>query len=121
MEYSQRLRDQRRNRIAGEPGSSTGRALFDLARQGGAQALGRNADGIAVGAPADLLVLDGDNPYLDAAKGDRILDRWIFSGLDRPVRDVMIGGVWRIRDGRHDSDDEIDRAFRSVLARLAAN
>jgi formimidoylglutamate deiminase len=120
LEYSQRLRDQRRNRIAGAPGASTGRALFDLARRGGAQALGRSADGIAAGAPADLLVLDGDNPYLNTAKGDRILDRWIFSGLDRPVRDMMIGGTWRIRDGRHDSDGEIDQAFHGVLARLAA-
>ena len=39
LEYGQRLRDHKRNRL-GRNGISTGRALFDHARQGAAQALG---------------------------------------------------------------------------------
>ena len=44
LEYGQRLRDRSRNVLAAGAGQSTGRALFDAALAGGAQALG--ADGM---------------------------------------------------------------------------
>jgi len=118
LEYGQRLRDQRRNRLAA-PGASVGRTVIDQAQQGGKAALGRATSGLVPGAPADFVVLDGANPYLATARGDQILDRWIFAGLDRPVRDVMVAGRWRIRDGRHADDVAIDADFRAVLAKLA--
>jgi formimidoylglutamate deiminase len=119
LEYGQRLRDQRRNRLAA-PGASVGRTLFDRALAGGAQAMARPG-GIAPGNRADVVVLDGANPYIGAATADRILDRWIFAGLDRPVRDVMVAGIWRIREGAHAEDAAIDADFRKVLAKLAAH
>lgn len=117
LEYGQRLRDERRNRMAG-PGASVGRTLFERALSGGARALGRDV-GLGVGQIADLVVLDGDDPYIAAASGDQILDRWIFASLARPVRDVMVAGNWRIRDGRHADDEAIDRAFSMTLSKLA--
>jgi len=116
LEYGQRLRDQRRNRLA-PPGASVGRTLFDAALQGGVAALARPG-GLTVGSPADLVVLDGANPYIAAANDDQILDRWIFAGLDRPVRDVMVAGRWCIRDGAHADDAEIDTDFGKVLMKL---
>ncbi|MFD2238041.1 formimidoylglutamate deiminase [Aureimonas populi] len=118
LEYGQRLRDRRRSRFVAGPGRSVGRTLFDAALQGGARAAGAGASGIAPGAPADLVVLDGNDPYLAAAEGDAILDRWIFA-LGRPaVRDVMIGGRWLVREGRHEKDEEIDAAFARTLLQL---
>lgn len=117
LEYGQRLRDQRRNRMAG-PGASVGRTLFDKALGGGSRALARDV-GLGVGQIADLVVLDGDDPYIAAASRDQILDRWIFASLARPVRDVMVAGDWRIRDGRHAEDEAIDRAFAKTLKKLA--
>jgi formimidoylglutamate deiminase len=119
LEYGQRLRDQRRNRLA-KPGASVGGALFAQANFGGRRALGLDMHGILSGASADFVVLDGANPYIAAATGDQILDRWIFGGLDRPVRDVMVAGRWRVRDGRHAEDAAIDRTFLKVLNKLAA-
>jgi formimidoylglutamate deiminase len=119
LEYGQRLRDQRRNRLAA-PGASVGRTMVDAALAGGAQAMARPA-GLAVGTSADLVVLDGANPSIVAASGDRILDRWIFGGLDRPVRDVMVAGKWRIRDFAHAEDAAIDADFLKVLKTLAAH
>ncbi|HXV30857.1 MAG TPA: formimidoylglutamate deiminase, partial [Sinorhizobium sp.] len=124
LEYGQRLRDRKRNRLASGPGASIGRTIFDAAIAGGAQAAGTNAAGldkaagIAVGALADLVVLDGANPYLAAASGDRILDRWLFALGGEAVRDVMVAGRWRIREGCHDREEEIDRAFARVLNKL---
>ena len=48
LEYGQRLRERKRNRL-GPAGASTGRYLFDAARRGGAQALGLASGGHRAG------------------------------------------------------------------------
>ena len=118
MEYGQRLRDQRRNRLYGANQPMVGRTLFDGALAGGAQALGQPTGALAVGKRADLLVLDGSDPYLQTARGDAILNRWLFAGGDRQVRDVMVAGQWRIRDGRHALEEQSAREFTDVLHEL---
>ncbi|ACP26488.1 formiminoglutamate deiminase [Sinorhizobium fredii NGR234] len=117
LEYGQRLRDRKRNRLAG-PGASVGRTIFDAALAGGTQAVGLGAAGISAGARADLVVLDGANPYIAAASGNQILDRWLFALGGETVRDVMVAGQWKIRNGRHDREEDIDRAFARVLTKL---
>lgn len=119
LEYGQRLRDRRRNRLATGPGASVGRTLFDAALKGGTQAAGQSISGIRVGARADLVVLDGGNPFIGTASGDQILDRWLFALGADAVRDVMAAGQWVVREGRHRDEEEIDRAFREVLLKLA--
>jgi formimidoylglutamate deiminase len=119
LEYGQRLRDEGRNRLADGPGRSTGRSLFDAALAGGAQALGQPIGAIERGRTASLVVLDGDDPYIATAIGDAVLDRFLFARGDGVVRDVMVAGAWRIREGQHAADEAIDRAFRGVLERLA--
>ncbi|MBP2237246.1 formimidoylglutamate deiminase [Sinorhizobium kostiense] len=118
LEYGQRLRDRRRNRLAAGPGASVGRTVFDTALAGGAQAAGLGRPGISPGARADLLVLDGANPFIAAASGDRILDRWLFAVGGEAVRDVMVAGKWTIRNGHHAREEEIDRVFQRVLKKL---
>jgi formimidoylglutamate deiminase len=68
---------------------------------------------------ADIVVLDPDHPALAGRDEDDVLDSWIFSGEDSPVRDVMVGGLWVVRDGRHHRRDEIVDAYRKVVRRLA--
>ncbi len=119
LEYGQRLRDRRRNRLASGPGASVGRTMFDAALSGGARAAGLKSHGIRVGARADLVVLDGDNPFIGTASGDQILDRWLFATGSDAIRHVMASGQWVVRDGRHRDEEAIDRAFRDVLLKLA--
>lgn len=118
LEYGQRLRDQRRNRLYRPDQPMVGRTLFDAALEGGAQALGQAVGALDVGKRADWLVLDGNDPYLATARGDGILNRWLFAGGDRQVRDVMVGGQWVVRDGRHAGEEESARAFAQVLREL---
>ncbi|WP_325918974.1 formimidoylglutamate deiminase [Pseudomonas frederiksbergensis] len=118
LEYGQRLRDQRRNRLYRTDQPVVGRTLFDAALQGGAQALGQPIGTFEVGKRADWLVLDGNDPYLATASGDGILNRWLFAGGDRQVRDVMVGGKWVVRNGRHGGEEESARAFTRVLREL---
>jgi formimidoylglutamate deiminase len=119
LEYSQRLRDERRNRLADGPHRSVGRDIYDAALAGGAQALGQPIGAIAPGKLASLVVLDGDDAFIDSAKDDAIVDRWLFALGDSTVRDVMVGGQWRIRQGRHGQDDTINAAFKTAIKNLA--
>lgn len=118
LEYGQRLRDERRVRLVTGPGRSNGRDLFDMALAGGAQALGQATSGLRVGASADLVVLDGADPFVASASSNAILDRWLFAVGDRAVRDVMVAGRWQITDRQHRLDASIDEKFRGVLQRL---
>ncbi|MBI6852598.1 formimidoylglutamate deiminase [Pseudomonas cichorii] len=118
LEYGQRLRDQRRNRLYRSDQPMVGRTLFDAALSGGAQALGQGIGKLEVGQRADWVVLDGSDPYLETASGDAILNRWLFAGGDRQVRDVLVNGRWVVREGRHAAEEESSRAFAQVLREL---
>ena len=118
LEYGQRLRDQRRNRMYRADQPMVGRTLFDAALAGGAQAMGQPVRGLAVGQRADWLVLDGNDPYLATARDDAILNRWLFAGGDRQVRDVLVNGQWVIRDGHHADEVDSCRDFTRVLKEL---
>jgi formimidoylglutamate deiminase len=113
LEYSQRLALRRRGVTAGAD------ALFGAALDGGARASGRPLAGIAPGAPADLIVLDPEHPALAERPLERVLDAFVFASSSPAVRDVMVAGRWRVRDGRHAEADEARAAFRAALRRLA--
>ncbi|MDV3439603.1 formimidoylglutamate deiminase [Pseudomonas otitidis] len=115
LEYGQRLRDQRRNRLYRPEQPQVGRTLFDAALAGGAQALGQPVGALAVGSRADWIVLDGTDPYLATAEGDALLNRWLFAGGDRQVREVMVGGRWVVRNGHHPAEEATAWAFAEVL------
>jgi formimidoylglutamate deiminase len=118
LEYSQRLRDMARNVLV-EAGSSTGRALFDQALSGGAQALGAGRSGLRTGSSADMLSLDMDNPGLIGKTADYALDAWIFAA-HRAVDCVWIRGIKKVEGGYHRHRDQIATRFRQATAQLMA-
>jgi formimidoylglutamate deiminase len=118
LEYGQRLRDRRRNRL-GSAGISTGRTLYDAARGGGLQAVGLvPARGLAAGQPADIVVLDADDPALVGRSGDTLLDAFVFAA-GHPVRHVLAAGRPVVRDGRHIATDAIRARYAATVGRLA--
>lgn len=102
-----------RNALAGAGG-----ALLERAWRHGAQALAWDGGEAAVGRRADFVVLDADHPALVGRDGHAVLDSWVFSGTDGPVRHVFVGGVQVIEDGRHPREEELARAFRETARRL---
>ena len=109
LEYSQRLRDRARNRLAaarrlGRPPACSMRAL--RGRRAGARPAGRRRIGRA--RRADLVVLDPDHPALYGRRGDTLLDSWIFAAATSPVRDVFAEGVTSFKQ------DDTGRAGRST-------
>jgi len=111
LEYGQRLVRRVRNVAAPGPGRSTGRALFDGALAGGAQALGTVA-GIEAGGWADLVALEADH------EGDRALDHVIFA--QGQVSDVWCRGARRVEAGRHVAREAVRARYRAVLKKLLA-
>jgi formimidoylglutamate deiminase len=118
LEYGQRLLGQRRNITPMGDGGSVGAGLWRAALAGGAQALGRPIGALEAGARADLLVLDGDHPQLAGRSADLLLDSLVFSGNANPVRDVMVGGNWVVREGRHHDEEAIAARYRKTVAAL---
>ena len=134
LEYGQRLMLRERNIAArmiggsggrsedgwrGGPGEeSSGRVLWEAAALDGAIATGRDVGALAAGKRADLVVLDDSRPTLYGRRGDTLLDALVFAGSDKPIRDVMVGGKWVVRDGVHVREDEILARFKATIDRL---
>lgn len=118
LEYGQRLLARARNVSEPRPGQSTGEFLFAGALAGGTAASGRKLGAITPGARADFVVLDGEHPALLGRGIDRVIDSWIFSGNSNPVRDVMVGGEWAVREGHHVHEDQARAGYARALAKL---
>lgn len=118
MEYAQRLHYRRRNVLAGAPGQSVGAGLWRAAHGGGHRALKGAAAGLAVGAPADIVSLKADHPALIAAKGDQILDCWIFAGGRDLVDSVWRAGTKQVSHGKHHARDAIEADYRTAMRTL---
>lgn len=118
MEYGQRLALRQRNRLRLD-GPSIGAGLYRAAARGGAQACGIGGGEIAVGQPADLVVLDGENPKLVERRGDLILDSYVFAGDNSLVRDVIVGGRLVVEQGRHRDEAGILGRYRAAMKKLS--
>jgi formimidoylglutamate deiminase len=120
FEYGQRLVTRRRNVLAGEGAeASVGQRLYAQALAGGAQALGRAIGALEVGKRADLLVLDPAHPDVATLPPVRLLDGLVFAGNRNPVRDVMVGGQWVVREGRHKAEEAVQTDYAAALQQLS--
>lgn len=116
LEYGQRLRHHRRDNVIADGHVSVARVLLERSLAGGAQALAQPIGVIRPGLRADLIELDPDHPTLVGQTKDTVLDAWIFSSsTEAPVRNVMVGGKWMIRDRHHAAEEEILRDFRITM------
>ncbi|MGB1263575.1 MAG: formimidoylglutamate deiminase [Cognaticolwellia sp.] len=120
LEYAQRLSKQQRAMLATSEQKSVGLNLWQQAAAGGAQSTNSNTGGLAVGKQADLLVLDDSQLRLYAHGDEHLLDSVIFASQQNPVQDVMVNGVWMIRDGRHELEDVSADNFAKLLVKLSA-
>lgn len=119
LEYGQRLALRARNVAERTEGAATGAALYARTLAGGAQASGQSVGAIAPGRRADLVVLDADHPALAGRSGDGLIDSWVFSGNDNPVRDVIVAGEMVVRDGHHAHGEQAAADYAALMRRLA--
>ncbi|HEY3148705.1 MAG TPA: formimidoylglutamate deiminase [Dongiaceae bacterium] len=120
LEYGQRLKHERRNRLSAGNRPEVADTLYAAALAGGAQAMGKRIGGIAAGKRADFVVLDGGHPMLANVAPAKLLGRWLFGGNDGWVKDVMVGGKWVVKDRRHAGEEAAQRAFSDAMGELMA-
>lgn len=118
LEWSQRLAHRARNVLA-RGDVPVGQGLYARAAAGGAAAQARTAGAIAPGCRADLVVLNAEDPALAGQEAGALIDAAIFGPCRQPVRDVMVGGKWVVREGRHVHETATLARYRATLARLA--
>lgn len=120
LEYGQRLALRQRN-VASAPERGTpssAQRLFEAALAGGGHAAGFARWGLVAGAPADLLVVDGDDAALLGVPADALIDAFVFSSPVRPLRDVMVGGRWVLRAHARTDATPIATEFARAMAAL---
>lgn len=117
LEYSQRLRDRRRNRITAADQPSVGDLLWQQAAQGGAQACGIQSGELAVGKRADWLVLKAD-AWLSSVDSASLLNRWLFAGQREQIRDVYVAGQAVVEQGQHPAEEACAARFAAAMRAL---
>ncbi len=121
LEYSQRLRLQRRNVIASVVHPNVATMLTLGAVAGGAAASGRPIGGLAPGQRADLVVLDAAHPTIAGLPAAEALDAHVFASHRRSaVSSVIAGGRTVVAQGRHPRHEEAAAAFVRARAELLA-
>jgi formimidoylglutamate deiminase len=119
LEYSQRLRDRRRNVLASTSGPQVATSLYLGAVAGGAQASGRPVSGITVGQRADFVVLDGNHPDVAERTGDQALAGWVFGPRQASaVADVVVGGRYVVQHGHQEGEEAIAEEYRRAIRAL---
>lgn len=119
LEYAQRLRDRRRNRVVTPDQPVVGEVLYRQALAGGAAACGVAIGALSPGYRADWLVLE-DSAWLHGLPDRALLNRWLFAGERQQIRDVWVAGKHVINQGQHALDDESDRQFAIVMDSLGS-
>jgi formimidoylglutamate deiminase len=118
LEYGQRLRHHGRNMLTRQEGASTGTALYLAALAGGAQALAQPVGALALGQPADIVVLDTNHPALCTLEPEDWLNGYIFNAGSKAIRHVLAAGRHVVQDGRHVLQDKARQRFMQTMRGL---
>jgi len=119
LEYGQRLSTRHRNVAARAAGDSVGETLWRETQKGGAQAADLPIGALDAGKRADFFVLGSESPLLAARDQRSVMDSFLFAGNISPVRHVMAGGKWVVRDFQHRDEARIAARYRMAVTRLA--
>lgn len=119
LDYGQRMGLRKRNVVCQQQGEDSGALLYRAALMGGRRAVGRERDAFfEVGAPLDALVLDANNPIIKAARPEKRLPTYLYSGDVTANLGTLSNGDWVVHQGRHPQYDEIAGRFNSQLENL---
>ena len=117
LEYSQRLRDQQRNRLHRPTQSHIGDNLYQQALLGGNQAC-QVAIGLQENHRADFIVLDENAPFVAASQPDDLINRWLFACNDNLIKDVFVAGNAVIKDFHHGEEAQHKANFIKVIKKV---
>jgi formimidoylglutamate deiminase len=118
LDYHLRLQQQERAVLDGIDCLPIASRLFACATQNGARSLKVNAGEFKEGKRADFVTVDLDDLSIAGSSEDSLLPIILF-GMERTaIRDVVVGGRFILRGGRHELEDEIVARYKSVAGRV---
>ncbi|MCO4780963.1 MAG: formimidoylglutamate deiminase [Candidatus Cloacimonetes bacterium] len=119
LEYSQRYRDLKRNRIAHEDQKGlVGETLISQTNKGGAKALGLPVGALKEGYYADFIVLNSEVPCIRLKNESSLINEIIFNASPRLIDDVYVSGVKKVSSGRHIKKKAIEDSYVAVIKDL---
>ena len=118
LEFGQRLRAERRARLATEEG--LGAPLWRGAAAGGAHAMGIACGALEPGRRADFVVLGEEDAALAGHGADTLLDAWVVGGDRTAIEAVYVGGRRVVERGEAVGAEGAKAAFAEVVAHLPA-
>jgi formiminoglutamate deiminase len=102
---------------SGERGRHTGLELLKAATESGYASLGWPEGGaIRPGALADVVAIRTDGVRLAGVPGAQLVDGVVFAGSAADVTDVLVGGEFVVRDGRHVTVDVTGELAGSIAS-----
>lgn len=118
LEYQARLASHGRTVLADAGRPDVALNLWSEAVAGGARALGAGAAGLAVGADADWIVLDENDPVLAAGAAEVALPAWLFGSARHRLREVGVAGRRLADVGGLPQRERWAADYRRVMAEL---
>ncbi|PCJ15004.1 MAG: formimidoylglutamate deiminase [Candidatus Cloacimonadota bacterium] len=120
LEYSQRYRDLKRNRIAlKEFDGSVGKTLISKTYKGGAKAVDLPVGTLKVGNYADFLVLNEKSPSVRLKRVDSLMDEIIFNSSSNIINDVYVCGIKKVSNSKHINKQKIEDQYVSILKSIS--
>jgi len=117
LEYSQRLRDQQRNRLYRQQENRVGDHLYQQALLGGNQACHVSL-GLQAKHRADFIVLDPNSPFVAASQPKDLINRWLFATNENLIKDVFVAGQHTIKNFHHEQEEQHKADFIKVIKKV---
>ena len=94
--------------------------VYRMLTEGGGRSTGLpNLGSIAVGAPADFLIIDGDNYSMNQSRRGNFVNDLIYSMSPSAIRDIVIGGNFIRKDFR--MDDTVEKEYKRSAGWIREN
>ena len=119
LDYGQRLTTHQRDTYLGDSSNDAGPYGYHMALSTGCRAMGdRPRQGLEVGQPFDVAVIDAQAPLVCASKPEHLLSTLVYTAGAEVMLGTMIDGQWVIKNQRHVQQEAIVCEFKQAIASL---
>ena len=119
LDYGQRLTSHRRDQFVNDRNGDSGHFGFNMTLVAGRAAMGTPSKNyIKIGDSFDGVVIDTAHPLIAASKPGNLLSTLIYSGDPSFFLGTISKGKWRVQNGKHTHQEEINSNFIKTISSL---
>lgn len=119
LDYGQRLVSRKRNTFADKTGDGGASYAIRQVTVSGRKAMNNfNSEYFAIGKPLDACVISGKHPLIQSTSIENLLNTIVYS-MNKTIRKgTIVSGKWRIENGEHEKQKDINHKFIGALNKL---